>query len=175
MRSTNKNQYFPSSPKILILLRAAQNNIGWFSHHTKLANLRVENTSFQSSTKCCFSVGVVMLLSYWCHRSPGFFPIMDIPEQHEIKKTLLTNSMELNILKLMVIISICIRHKILKQSFLSLAFSCRKILNMFWCCAVQKHNCFVLWAAHERYARMAMFVKDTQVQNVEFPITLTPL
>ncbi len=43
---------FPKQPEIyFISLRAAQNNIGCFSHVTKLANLRVENTSFQSNTK----------------------------------------------------------------------------------------------------------------------------
>ena len=45
------------------MLRAARNNIGCFSHVTKLANLRVENTSFQSNTKLLiFCRGRVLLM-----------------------------------------------------------------------------------------------------------------
>ena len=36
--------------KYLTFLRAARNNIPWFYHLTKSANLRPHNTSFQSST-----------------------------------------------------------------------------------------------------------------------------
>ena len=43
---------FPKQPKTyFILLRVVQNNIGCFSHVTKLANLRFRNTSFQRNTK----------------------------------------------------------------------------------------------------------------------------
>ena len=51
LAARKNNSISQAARNYFILLRAAQNNIGCFSHVTKLANLRVENTSFQSNTK----------------------------------------------------------------------------------------------------------------------------
>ena len=86
--------------KYFIFLRAAQNNIPWFSHRTKLANLRLNNTLFQKSIKFLIFCRGSHVLSYpWCYGSPGFSSITDIPEQHKIKH-IFTSSKKLNILNL---------------------------------------------------------------------------
>jgi hypothetical protein len=51
LAAQKNNSISQAAQNYFILLRAARNNIGCFSHVTKLANLRVENTSFQSNTK----------------------------------------------------------------------------------------------------------------------------
>jgi hypothetical protein len=50
-----------------------------------MAILRLEKTHSRAAQNSWFSVGVVIFLSYQCHRSPGYSLIMDIPEQQEIK------------------------------------------------------------------------------------------
>ena len=77
----------PKQHKIFSIVESSTKQL--FYHLTKSAKWRPGNASFQSSTKLLiFSLGVVILLSYRCHRSPGLSSIMAIPEQHKIKHTI---------------------------------------------------------------------------------------
>ncbi len=98
-----------------ILLRAARNNIGCFSHVTKLANMRVKIHHSRATHNYWFSAGVVKLLTYRCNMSPGFAPIVNIPKQHKIEHLIKKQCEILKFKIQLVIIIICVRgqHKIL--------------------------------------------------------------
>ncbi len=63
-----------------------------------------------------FSAGLVNLLSYRCHMSPGFAPIVYILKQHEIEHSIKKQHeiLKSKIQSVIIIICICRQHKILK-------------------------------------------------------------